>query len=274
MRMDVSIIILNWNSRRYIDGCLGSILNAFPGGMTYEIIVIDNGSSDGSVGHIKSNYPDVILIENDRNRGVAPARNQGIEIAKGKYILMLDVDVIMHEGSVAAMIGAMDRYEDVGMCGPKLIGNDGRLQYSCRYFPTILSKVYRQLPDGLQKRLLNKEELRDWGHNSPRFVGYVIGACQMMRRQALKDVGIYDASMFYGCEEVDLCMRFWKKGWKVLYDPSSVVTHIEQRLGRKRLLSRLQMAHNSSIILYFWKHRYVLRHPSIRELEVKGGGIL
>lgn len=264
--MDLSIIILNWNSRHYLDRCLASISQTIPANIKKEIIVIDNGSADGSVPHIKKTYPEVILIENEKNRGVGSARNQGLAIARGRYALILDVDVTVHENAVEILIETMDGDKTIGLCCPKLVGVDGKTQYSCREFPTVLSKLYRQLPARWQDRLLDKEELRHWDHGSIRQVGYAIGACQMIRKEAIRHIGFLDARMFYGCEEVDFCLRLWKNGWRVIYNPESVVTHVEQRLGRKNPLGYLQLQHNNSIIIYFWKHKYITKAPRIEEM--------
>ncbi len=264
--MDLSVIILNWNSKHYLNDCLSSILRTSPPELEKEIIVIDNGSSDGSVSYIKEAFPGIILIENSKNRGVAAARNQGVAVSKGRYILLLDVDTIIHDDAVENLIRAMEGDKSSGLCGPKLITESGELIYSCREFQTILSKLYRQLPSKWQDFFLKKEELRDWDHGCAREVGYCIGACQLIRREAFEDVGFLDSRMFYGCEEVDFCMRLWERGWKVLYDPRSVVMHVEQRIGRKNLFSRLQTQHNRSIILFFWKHKYFLRAPRIKDV--------
>lgn len=256
--MDLSIIILNWNSKYYLDTCLPSVLKTITN-VAREIIIIDNGSTDGSVVHIKKKYPEAILIENSTNKGVAAARNQGLAIAKGKYILLLDVDTILHDNAIDILMKTMESDRKIGLCAPKLVGDNERIQYSCREFITVFSKIYRQLP--LQNIFLKKEELRDWTHDALREVGYAIGACQLIRNETLRDVGFLDSRMFYGVEEVDFCLRLWKKRWKVVYNPKSVVTHFEQRLTKKLLFSRLQIEHIKSLILYFWKHKYILRPP-------------
>lgn len=267
--MDLTVIILNWNSKQYIDPCLQSLLKTTLGITKKEIILVDNGSTDGSVSHIKTNYPEVILIENDMNKGVAPARNQGLLVAKGRYILILDIDTIVHDNAIEVLIQTLEEDENIGLCGPKLIGIDGDLQYTCRNFPTVLSKIYRQLPSKWQNALLRDEELRDWSHDSLRNVGYVIGACQLIRRKAFVDIGYLDSKMFYGVEEVDFCLRLWKKDWKVVYNPKSVITHVERRIGRQKIFSKLQIEHLKSIKIFFFKHKYILRPPVIVE-ESKG----
>lgn len=249
--------------------CLSSITINVSDLINKEIIIIDNGSNDYSIAYIKGNYPDIKLIENSYNKGVAPARNQGLSIAKGKYLLLLDVDTFVHKNAIEKMMEIMERDGKIGLCGPKLFRRNGEMEYSCREFPTIMSKFYRQLPANLQDIFLKKEELRDWPHDSLREVGYVIGACQLIRKTALEDVGLLDSRMFYGVEEIDFCLRLWKKGWKVVYNPESVVMHVWQGLSRKKLLHRLQLEHIKSLILYFYKEKYIFKAPSIEQLKYR-----
>jgi N-acetylglucosaminyl-diphospho-decaprenol L-rhamnosyltransferase len=265
--MDLSIIILNWNSLAYLMDCLSSITVNVSDSINKEIILIDNGSNDGSIGYIKKNYPDILLIENSYNKGVAPARNQGLSIAKGKYLLLLDVDTIVYKNAIEKLMETMERDKRIGLCGPKLIRVDGTMEYSCREFLTIMSKIYRQLPAKLQDILLTKEELRDWPHDSLREVGYVIGACQLIRKTALEDIGLLDSRMFYGVEEVDFCLRLWRKGWKVVYNPESVVMHVWQGLSRRKLFTRIQLEHFKSLLLFFYKEKYMFKAPSIEQLK-------
>ena len=262
--MNLSVILLTWNSRDFIPDCLGSLLSQVPD--QTEFIVIDNGSKDGSAELVRRECPDAILIENAENRGVGPARNQGLRIAKGDYILVLDIDTIAQPGAIQALIQGMEDDPQVGLSGAKLISPNGHLQYTCRNFPTLWSKLFRQFPPLLQGWLLKKEELRDWDHSTRRYVGYVIGACQMIRRQALEQVGLYDERIFYGPEDVDYCLRMWKKGWRVLYNPDAVIVHLERRITRKHFwFNRLSWLHTKGLVWYFWKHKYLLKAPTFEE---------
>lgn len=263
MAVKLSIIILNWNSKSYIDLCLQSVRKAIPSKLKNEIIVIDNGSTDSSIQYIKKQYPDVKLIENDRNKGVAPARNQGLMIAKGKYILLLDIDTIIREDSIEVMIQTMQSDNRIGLCGPKLVGTDGKLQFSCRNFPSVLSKIYRQFPGKLQNCLLEREELRNWDHCSQREVGYVIGACQLIRKAVIKEVGLLDENIFYGPEDIDFCLRIWQAGYKVVYNPEAVIIHDEQRITKRKLFSKICWEHAKGLAYFFWKHKYLFSRKSL-----------
>lgn len=262
--MKLSVIILTWNSRHFLGLCLDSLITQI-GSIQKEIIIVDNGSVDGSVQYIEKEFPQAILLKNRKNLGVGPARNQGFNIAKGDFILILDVDTFVHKDAIQIMLRTIEQNPCIGVVGPKLIDQNGKPQFSCRNFPTFVSKIYRQLPQGLQGIFLRNEELRDWNHDSLREVGYLIGACQLIRRSAIYDVGLYDPRMFYGAEEVDFCLRSWKKGWRIVYNPEAVITHIEQRIGHKHFFCRLQLKHIKSLFLYFCKHRYLFRAPKIED---------
>lgn len=260
--MKLSIVLLTWNSYEYLEPCLDSILAQQV--ESSEIIIVDNGSEDETKQTIQEKYKQIKLIENEQNLGVGPARNQGIQQAVGEYILILDIDTVVHDGAIHRLVEALDADPNVGVGGARLIDVDGNLQLTCRGFPSILSKVFRQLPTHLQDRLLMDEELRAWDHKTKRRVGYVIGACQLLRRSALDKVGIYDDRIFYGPEDVDLCLRMWDAGWKVLYIPEAAITHVERRITRKKMPWRSPVfwKHIHGLGLYFFKHRYLFRPPS------------
>lgn len=260
--MELSVIILNWNSRHFIKECLRSLLHTTQH-LEKEIIIIDNGSKDGSVCFLEHFFPEIILIKNKVNKGVGPSRNQGIKIAKGEFILILDIDTIIHKNAIEFLLETIKTDQRIGIVGPKLVDKNDKLQFSCRFLPSIMSKAYRQLPGILQKWLLGREEMLNWPHDTLREVDYMIGACQLIRKGLIEDIGLFDARMFYGVEEVDYCLRTWKGGWKVVYNPAAVVTHIEQRKGRKNLFSRLQMEHNKSLLTYFLKYKYLFKIPKL-----------
>lgn len=264
--MKLSVVLLTWNSAEYVPGCLESLLPQLPDDS--EIIVIDNGSTDATKSLIRDQYGYVSLIENKENRGVGPARNQGLRIAAGDYILVLDIDTVAKPNAITSLCEGMDRYPQIGLSGARLVDIDGKLQYTCRMFPTIFSKLLRQMPEEWQNRLLRKEELRDWPHTTERYVGYVIGACQLIRKSAMDEIGVYDPRIFYGPEDVDYCLRLWKAGWRVHYNPNAEFTHIERRITRRRPWQNpIFWKHVSGLVWYFWKHRYLFRPPQFDPIE-------
>jgi hypothetical protein len=251
----LSIIILTWNSREMLKECLNSV-HASLRLKEFEIIVVDNGSRDGTGAMLREHFPEVTVIANSTNRGVAPARNQGLEIAKGNFLLFLDVDTIIPGSAIDTLIEYLGEHPRVGLVGPMLLYPEGELQYSCRRFPTIWTKLLRRVPIHAVESLLAEEQYRDWDHTTPRRVDYVIGACQLIRREAFEETGYLDGAMFYGPEDVDYCLRLARLGWDVVYDPHAVVIHKEQRVTKRRLFSKVTWKHVLALKRYFWKHRY------------------
>jgi GT2 family glycosyltransferase len=249
-----SIVILTWNSQRVVDECLSSLaqgLTSYP----FEVIVVDNGSSDQTLSIIQERHPWVRLLCNRVNRGVAPARNQGIQVACGEYIVILDDDTIVYPGALDQLIAYMEKHHEVGLCGPRLIDCEGLCHLSCRLFPTLSYKFVRRLPFGFARRMTRAVEMADWDHATIREVDYMIGACQVIRKAALTEVGLLDEHIFYGPEDVDLCLRLHKTGWRVVYNPDAVVMHRERRVTRS-LFSFLGYKHMQGLLYYFWKHGY------------------
>ncbi len=256
----VSIVILTWNSRALLTECLAA-LPAATASLATEVIVVDNGSRDGTA-EMLAGRDDVVTITNRSNRGVAPARNQGLRRARGELVALLDVDTVPAPGSFATLVARMRSAPRVGLVGPKLVDADGGLQYSCRRFPTLVDKVLRRLPARFGRSVVDDVELRWWDHAGVREVDYVIGACQLIRRIALEEVGLLDEHIFYGPEDVDLCLRMHRAGWRVEYVPEAVVMHLERRVTRK-LLSTLTARHVYGLGYFFWKHGYLLTRPSV-----------
>lgn len=256
----LSIVILTWNSRGLLEGCLAA-LPAATAPLGIEIIVVDNGSRDDTPDLLAAR-PDLVVVQNPRNRGVAAGRNQGLRLARGEFVALLDVDTVAEPGSLATLVGHLRAAPDIGLVGPKLVGPDGELQYSCRRFPTVLDKLIRRLPERIGRAVTDDVELRWWDHASVRDVDYVIGACQVMRRSALGEIGLLDERIFYGPEDVDFCLRMHRAGWAVAYVPHAVVAHLERRVTRK-LLSTLTLRHVQGLGYYFWKHGYLLTRPVV-----------
>ncbi|MCX6031405.1 MAG: glycosyltransferase [Chloroflexi bacterium] len=263
----VSVLLLTWNSQHFIRQCLDSVLTG-ASEISREVIVVDNGSLDGSP-DILQGFNEITLIRNERNRGVAAARNQGILRARGEYVLLLDIDAVLTAGSLGKLVSFMARSPAAGLVGPKLISPDGSLQYSCRRFPTLLSKLARRIPQRWARDYLSDEELRWWAHDAISEVDYVIGACQLIRRSIFEVVGLLDERIFYGPEDVDFCLRLWKAGKKVYYAPEAVVVHHEQRITRN-LRSPVTRRHLWALLYFFLKYRYGFsREPVYRWLSMR-----
>jgi N-acetylglucosaminyl-diphospho-decaprenol L-rhamnosyltransferase len=255
----LSIVILTWNSRALLADCLAA-LPAATAPLSCETIVIDNGSRDDTAAWLAA-HRDLVVVHNSHNRGVAPARNQGLRLARGEFVALLDVDTVPAPAAFPMLVAYLRATPGAALVGPRLLDPDGALQYSCRRFPTLLDKLLRRLPERWSSAVTDDVELRSWDHASVRAVDYVIGACQVIRRAALANVGLLDEQIFYGPEDVDLCLRLRRAGWDVVYVPQAVVTHLERRVTRK-LWSTLTVRHVYGLAYYFWKHRYLLTRPA------------
>jgi len=253
--MKASLVILTWNSTDLLRACLQSLPRALTV-YSFEVVVIDNGSRGYTPASLRLEFPWMQLIVNRDNRGVAPGRNQGIGVAQGEYIILLDDDTAVEPGAFDRLIAYMETHPHVGLCAPKLIGIEGNLHLTCRFYPTLFDKLARQVPLAYVQQLRRENEMADWDHNSIRAVDYVIGACQVIRRDALLSVGLLDERIFYGPEDVDFCLRLRQIGWQIIYNPDAVVVHKERRVARS-FFSRLSWKHLWGISYYFWKHQYL-----------------
>ena len=262
--MRLSIIILTWNSEHLLRKCLSSI-QANTTLNDYEIIIIDNNSTDGTREFLKSidSKDSYQIIFNSYNKGVGPARNQGIRIAKGEYILILDVDTVVTGNAIDRLVRYLDNTTKCGLVAAKMTDIDGSLQYTCRKYPTIISKFLRRVPFNWAQELLSEEEMHDWDHACIREVDYVIGACQLIRRSVVEEVGLLDENIFYGPEDIDFCLRVWQAGYKVVYNPEAIIIHDEQRITKRKLLNRISWGHAKGLVYFFWKHKYLLSRKSL-----------
>jgi len=225
----VSIIIVNWNACDHLRKCLQSILHQgkkFP----LEVFVIDNASQDDSVNTVKREFPDVHLIANNENRGFAAGNNQGLALAKGRYILLLNPDTILLDDALEKSINVAAKNPEVGVIGCQVLERRDKIQKTCFSFPTPLNLLL--LATGLPKifpksRYFGKPELSWWDRRSERFVDVVSGMFMLVRREAIEEVGFMDEAYFIYAEEADWCFRFWRKGWPCMFTPEARIIHTE-----------------------------------------------
>lgn len=260
MNPDVSVVIISWKMRTLLEVVLSTI-NKFTSGISYELILIDNDSQDGTAEMIKTNFPDAVLVENKHNLGVAPARNQGLKIARGKYILILDADMEFVDNTIEKLFDFMEANKDCGLVGAKLTEPDGTLQYTCKRYPTFSALFFRRLDKFSffkNSKQLKEHIMADWAHDEVKDVDYVIGACQFFRKEVMDKIGYYDDTIFYGPEDLDYCMRIWRAGWKVYYYPHTRIIHHEQRITKKNFFSKITYKHLLGIIHLFRKYNFRL----------------
>ena len=250
-RQRVSVVILTWNSEGNIESCLESLGHGTL--VPDEIIVVDNGSTDQTRAVLARQFPAVQVMANMYNRGVALARNQGLAVARGAYLLVLDDDTVVQPDALARLVSVLDTNPTVAVCGPQLLNNARQPADLRLSFPTIWHKARRWGNTDLQNGRASGNGMSDglWD------VDYVIGACQLIRRAALDEVGLYDKHIFYGPEDIDFCLRVHSSGWRVVCQPAAQVIHAEQRIARS-VLSEIGRKHLFGLAYYFWKHRYGL----------------
>lgn len=261
----LSINICTYNNRDFLRNCLISIYKKIRD-IQYEIIVVDNASQDGTADMIKKDFPDVLLIENDRNAGVARARNHSIRRSTGRYILLLDADTEFVSENFGDVIAYMDSSPEVALLGAKQITFNNQPYPASRTFPHIRDIVLRRLAFfGFirNSRLMKAHHLLFHDQDKPMEVDYVIGAFQLIRRDVFATIGLLDENMFYGFEDADYCARIKKAGYKVIYYPSYTIKHYVSGITRKKLLSKigiqLLFSHFKSYTKFYRKHHDLLK---------------
>jgi GT2 family glycosyltransferase len=248
-RPAVSIVMVTWNGWAWTRQALAAIGLATD--VEHEVIVVDNGSTDGSPESVRRLHPDVRLIANADNRGYSAANNQGIDASAGRYVFLLNSDTEVEAGSLRALVDYGDAHSGVGILGPRLLNTDGTLQPSGGRFPTPLSTTLNLF--GVD-RLIGRPRYgtrRDYSKAVP--VDEVSGAAMMVRREVIEQVGKLDESFAWGYEDVDLCRRAQRAGWQVHYVPAAVVRHEWGASRRQAPAATVVMAVNGRRH-YFDKH--------------------
>ena len=252
--MDVSIIIINWNTREVLRECLASVVSNLAG-LSAEVFVVDNASTDGSCEMVAECFPDVQLIRNDSNRGFAAANNQAIRIAKGRYLLLLNSDTVVLGDVLQRSLQYMEKHSYVGVLGCRVLNGDGTTQLTCSRFPTIVNLLL--LCSSLWKlpwpRIFGRYQMRDWARDSERDVDTVTGCYMFARAKAVRDVGLLDESFFFYGEETDWCKRFWNAGWRLRFAPVGEITHYGS-LSSRRCNHRRDLMLTEGLLRYHRKH--------------------
>lgn len=224
----VSIVIVNWNTRDILRGCLRSI--AAETRMPHEVIVVDNASRDGSAAMVREEFPEVRLIANAENRGFAGANNQGLRIATGEKLLLLNPDTIILDGAIDTMAAWLDAHPDVGCVGCRVMETDARLQLTSFADPGPLNLALVEF--GLQRmaprhRFWGRAEYGDWDRAGERDVDVVSGMFMLLPRAVVDEVGLLDEAFFVYSEEADWCRRIRNAGWRCVYAPVARIIHLD-----------------------------------------------
>ena len=256
--MKLSIVIPTYNAHEWIEQCLDSIRLHRPA-CNYEVIVVDDKSTDDSVAIVRDRFSDVRLFANDRNLGFGRTVNVGLRAAGGAYVLVLNNDTWMHEGALDAMVQYLDDHQDTGIVGPKVLSGNGAIQQQCR----------RRIPTPMAALLYFTGVARMFPRN-PRIAGYLMtaadenattevdavsGACLMVRRAALDQIHGFDEEYYLYGEDMDFCWRTKSAGWKVVYYPTATITHFggQGGTGKKRLYATIEW--HRAMWIFYRKHR-------------------
>ncbi len=253
--MKLLIALVNYKTTELLVKCLDSLKNQTIES-DYSIVVVDNDSQDGGVERLEREYPHVTVIANKTNNGYASAVNRAIRLCDSDYILLLNPDIEVKPGAIDAMLRFMDDTFDVGIVGGKLLNPDGTLQYSCRTFYTLATILMRRTFLGKlfpNSNILTRHLMSDWDHHSLRDVDWMLGACLMIRRNALKDVGLMDERFFLYFEDVDWCYRMKKGDWRVCYLPEAEMVHHHQRQSAKGPINKTLLFHIMSMFHFYDK---------------------
>ncbi len=254
--MKLSVVIVSWNVKDYLLKCLESLYqNQVSAG--FEVILVDNASADGTTDSVKPSFPHIKLVANTKNLGFAAANNQAIARSQGEYILLLNPDTIIHPGSLDVLIDFMDHHSDIGACGPKLLNPDGTTQRSVRAFPSFRAALYRHTAFrsfGIFKNRYQQWRMKDFTYNQQADVDQLMGAALMLRKAVIDQVGKMDESFFMYYEEVDLCFRIKQAGWRIVFYPDAVITHLGGQSARQIPVDKQMMA-MTSLLKFFAKHR-------------------
>ena len=253
--IDISIIVVSWNCWTYLDNCLKALLDQVTRCAT-RIVVVDNGSTDGTPALLKARYPSVTLIENRENLGFAAANNQGLRIFRSHYVILLNPDTVVHQGAIDTLFTFLQEHRDAWAVGPALLNGDGTRQESGVRFPStwnILCETFfldRLFP---KSRIFGRHKELFEDTSKPRAVDYVQGACLMVLCEAIEKVGALDEQFFMYFEETDWCYRMTQAGGRVYCCPDAKVVHYGG--GEMGHYDERRILHyHRSLLLFYRKH--------------------
>lgn len=272
MEPNLSIVIVCMNNKKYLEPCLRSLYDA---GLShrFEVVVTDNGSTDGTQAMLREKFPAVQLIQNDRNVGLSRASNQGIQATRGRYVLLLNDDTLVNGTSLDAMVDYLDTHPKVGAVGGRLLNPDGSFQAAGNSFPSLLEEFL--ITTRLGNLIWPNYPDRDYP-NQETPVDWIGSACLLLRRQALDQVGLLDETYFIYGDETDLQYRLKKAGWQVVYLPNVTTIHYGGRsMNRWR---RRKMVYRGKMLFFrknygFWQaslFRIMLGSLSLLKLGIWG----
>ncbi len=263
----LSIIILNWNTSDLLARCLASLQDAT---MPHEIIVVDNGSDDGSADRVRADFPGVHLIALAENVGFSRGNNAGLARATGDFLLLLNPDTEVRPGTLASLIAFMETHPHCGIAGPTLWHPDGRHQPSAMPFPSLITELWRQT---MLYRLLPFPAQSRMARNRTQLVDAVTGAALCIRRACFEGIGPLDPAIFMFYEDMDWCLRAWRAGWEVWHVQSEGILHVKAASSSRFARTRTLIDSQRSAIYFFQKHHGPWGVRGLRLVTLIGAGV-
>jgi hypothetical protein len=262
MQPDVSVIIVNWNTCALLAQCIQSLYDHC-GALACEIVVVDNGSTDGSQAMLRERFPQVRLLQNIENVGFARANNQGLNESLGRYALLFNSDAFATPNALQALVSVMESQPRAGIVGAQLLNADGSFQASHTRFPTLAREFL--ILSGLGRMMFGRwyPSYGPETEKGAQSVDYVEGACLLARREAVKAVGGMDESFFMYAEEVDWCYTMKQAGWQVWYQPAAKIIHLGGGSSRNRQPERERDLYRSRV-RFFRKHYSALSAAGLK----------
>lgn len=252
---EISAILISYHGLKFLPECLTTLV-ADLDNLSYELIIVDNGSTDGSVEFVKKHYPNARLIANSENLGFAPAVNQGLKAASGDYLYILNQDLRFREGTTKTLLERLKSDSSIGLIGPKFVGFSGGTQKSARSFPSYRHVFYRAM---LLDRLFPRHrEFAGWrmgwfDHETEMEVDQPMGALMLLPRTVVDKIGLMDEKFWLLFNDVDYCRRLKSAGYKLLYYPAAVVEHhVGGSTGK--IPYRLKMISHFALFRYLAKY--------------------
>ncbi len=265
---DICVTLVSTNEKEVIERCLTSLFDdTRESGISFQIVIVDNASTDGTEAMIKEKFPEVVFLSQEKNEGFGKSHNRAIASTEAKYYFILNPDTFFQKGShvLKKMYDFMEAHPKIGMIGPKIFYPDGSLQYSCWRFPTFLQPIASRTSIGKKGRGKNIADhflMKDFDHESNRPVDAIMGSAMFVRKAALDVTHGFDDRFWMYFEDIDWCKRLWEAGWPIYYFAEVSLQHVHTRASAKvpgiinaLLKNKFARVHLISWFKYFWKWR-------------------
>ena len=251
-RVDVSVVIVNWNTRELLKDCLSSIFQSVRD-ISFEVLIVDNGSTDGSVEMARQEFPQVHVTANSENRGFGAANNQALRIMRGRYALLLNSDTVLTEKAVYELFTFMEVHPKAAMACGQLLNRDGSKQHSFASFPNLITLMTNT--PLLEYLFPRRYPSKRYSYKEPIEVDSGIGACLMVRKATMDQVGLFDERYFFFFEETDWAYAMHRAGWKVFYVPTALIYHLQGQSIGANVRSRIEFYRSRYQYFRKWKGR-------------------